>query len=588
MTFEKLALVWQKLEQTSSRLEITRILAGLLKKASKEEVGNICYLSLGNLAPEYQEIDFNLAEKMMMKVIAQASGQPVKTVRSKFKQVGDLGEVAESFARQTNRIDLLKKGSLTVNQVHDRLLAVAAQEGEGSVERKVGKMAALLEDLSSPQAIRYAARIPVGRLRLGFSSLTILDALSWMLGGDKSKRDEIEAAYNVKADVGEIAKLAKRGGLKTIQKARISLGIPIKPALCQRIGTAKEIVEKMGRVAVEPKYDGQRLQIHCLPALPCRQAGGRQGDRKVRIFTRNLEGVTGMFPDLVQALSKELKAKEAILDSEVIGYDRQKSKYLPFQETIKRKRKYGITQAVKDIPLQLVCFDLLYLNGKDLIRTNFKERRKELEKILPKENQTIIVSPQILTDDPKKLISYHHQQIDQGLEGVVAKKWQAPYDPGRRNFTWVKLKQEKGKRGGGLADTLDCLIMGYYQGRGKRAGFGIGGFLAGIKVKDKYVTLSKVGTGLTDKQWRELKKRADREKVAKKPKQYQVNKDLNPDVWCQPAIVAEIEADNITKSPLHSAKLALRFPRLKRFRDDKNPNQTTTIREARKLYRLQK
>ncbi len=578
MTFEKLALVWQQLEQTNSRLEITQILADLLKKASEEDVGNVCYLSLGNLASEYQEIDFNLAEKMMMKVIAQASGQPVEIVRKKFKQVGDLGEVAESFAKQTNRFDLFKKSELTVNQVHDRLLDVATQEGEGSVERKVGKMVALLEDLSSPQAVRYAVRIPIGKLRLGFSSLTILDALSWMLTGDKSKREEIEAAYNVKADVGEIAKLAKRGGLKTIQKARMSLGVPIKPALCQRIDTAKEIVEKMGQVAVEPKYDGQRLQIHW----------GLEGKDKVRIFTRNLEGVTSMFPDLVQALGKELKAKKAILDGEVIGYDRKKGKYLPFQETIKRKRKYGITQAIKDIPLQLVCFDLLYLNGKDLIQTDFDKRRKELEKILPKENKTIVVSPQILTDEPGKLISYHYQQINQGLEGIVVKKWRAPYDPGKRNFTWVKLKQEKGKKGGGLADTLDCLIMGYYRGKGRRAGFGIGGFLAGVRVKDKYLTLSKIGTGLTDKQWRELKKRADQQKTTKKPKQYQVSKDLAPDVWCQPAIMAEIEADNITKSPLHSAKLALRFPRLKSFRDDKNPNQTTTIEEVKKLYELQK
>ena len=295
-----------------------------------------------------------------------------------------------------------------------------------------------------------------------------------------------------------------------------------------------------------------------------------------------------MFPDLVEALGKELKAKKAILDGEVIGYDRKKGKYLPFQETIKRKRKYGITQAVKDIPLQLVCFDLLYLNDKDLIQVNFDQRRKELVKILPKKNKTIIISPQILTDDPKELISYHYQQTNQGLEGVVAKKWQAPYDPGRRNFTWVKLKQEKGKRGGGLADTLDCLIMGYYRGRGRRASFGVGGFLVGIRVKDKYLTLSKIGTGLTDKQWRELKKRADQQKIAKKPKQYQVSKDLHPDVWCQPAIVVEIEADNITNSPLHSAKLALRFPRLKRFRDDKNPNQTTTIEEVKRLYQLQK
>ncbi len=578
MTFKNLAITWQKLEQTSSRLEITEILAGLLKQASRDEVDKICYLSLGQLTPEYQELEFNLAEKMMVKVIARASGQDVETIKNSFKQVGDLGQVAEQFSRQTDRLDFFAKKELTVIEVYNRLKAIAIEEGTGSVERKISQLVALVEDLSLPLSVRYLVRIPVGKLRLGFSSLTILDAVSWMLTGDKSKRNEIEAAYNVRADVGQIARLAKAGGLKEISKATVTLGVPIKPALCQRIGTAGEIIEKMGRVAVEPKYDGQRLQIHF----------GLNGSQKITMFSRNLEPVTDMFPDIASALAKQLKAKTAILDGEIIGYDNKQNKYLSFQETIKRKRKYDVTQAIKNIPLQLVCFDLLYLNGRSLINTNFDQRRRRLAKILPNRKGMIILAPQILTTDPAKLIAYHRQQINSGLEGVVVKKWQAPYDPGKRNFTWVKLKQEQGKKGGGLADTLDCLVLGYYQGKGKRASFGIGGFLVGVQEGGKFFTLSKIGTGLSDDQWRELKKRVDQNKTDKKPSEYQVGRDFYPAVWCLPAIVAEIEADNITNSPAHSAKMALRFPRLKQFRDDKDPAQTTTIKEVKKLYQLQK
>jgi len=304
-----------------------------------------------------------------------------------------------------------------------------------------------------------------------------------------------------------------------------------------------------------------------------------------------LENVTHMFPDIVNSLAKEVKVQEVILDGEAIGFDPKTGRFLPFQETIKRKRKYEITQKAKEIPLKFFCFDILYKDGQDLLKVPFNQRREILGKVISSEGKTIILSPQIVTSDPEELRRYHDEQIKKGLEGVVVKKWEVAYDPGRRGYTWVKFKQEKGKKGGGLADTLDCVVMGYYKGRGKRAGFGIGGFLVGIREKegsDRFLTISKIGTGLTDEQWREMKKRGDEVAVKEPLKEYQVDKNLIPDVWCSPWIVVEIEADNITKSPIHAAKYALRFPRLVRFRDDKSSQEATTLAEAEKLYRLQK
>jgi len=213
-----------------------------------------------------------------------------------------------------------------------------------------------------------------------------------------------------------------------------------------------------------------------------------------------------------------------------------------------------------------------------------------LEKTVISGSKTILISPQIITESAQELRKFHDEQIKKGLEGVVVKKWKAPYDPGRRGYTWVKLKQEKGKKGGGLADTLDCVVMGYYKGKGKRAKFGIGGFLVGVREKegnDQFLTISKVGTGLSDEQWREMRRRINEVKVKEKPKQYIIDKNLFPDVWCTPKIVVEIEADNITKSPIHTAQYALRFPRLVRFRDDKSSEEATTLAEAEKLYKLQ-
>ena len=575
MDFRELSNYFAQLEETASRNQITEILAKLLMVASIDEVDKICYLSLGQLLPAYKGLEFNLAERMMIKVLAKAFKIEPKEILAMFKKGGDLGQIAQDL-KEKQKVGFK---NFSVTDVYQKLYQVAVEEGSGSVERKVDQIAKLLSQVD-PLSAKYLVRIPISKLRLGFSELTILDALSWLLEKDKSQRKVIEAAFNIQADVGLIAQIIKKKGIKGLKTLKIKLGIPIILALCQRLPNTEEMIKKMGQVAIEPKYDGTRLQIHW-------QKG------KTFIFTRNLENVTGMFPDLVKALDKQIKAKSLIFDGEAIGFNPQTGKLLPFQETIKRKRKYEIEAKSKEIPLKYFVFDLLCKDGIDLLGKPLSERRKLLAKLVPMadkdrlKTQTIILSPQIITKDPKELRRYHDQQIKEGLEGIVAKKWQSVYDPGRRGYTWVKLKQEKGKKGGGLADTLDCVVMGYYRGKGRRASFGIGGFLVGLRNNQSVVTVSKVGTGLSDDQWREMRKRADQVATLSIPKVYRINKNLLPDILCLPKIIVEIEADNVTKSSIHTAGLALRFPRLIRFRDDKSFNQATTIEETQKLYDLQ-
>lgn len=584
MKFKHFSRYLSRLDETPSRNRMTEILAELLKKANPKEVDKICYLALGRLAPLYKSIEFNLAEKLMIRVLAQAYCRSEGEIGKKYKEIGDLGDTAAFFDTREAAT------KLSVVQVYDSLLEIAQVGGEGSVERKIKRMAELLDRLDS-ESVKYVVRIPLGRLRLGFSELTILDALSWMISGDKGERSKIEEAYEVQADIGLIARLIKEKGLRSLEKIDVSLGIPIKAALCQRLPTAEEIIKKMGQVAVEPKYDGSRLQIH----FNRKKEFGKNEKMLIELnppgfvafFTRNLENVTPMFPDLTEAVFAEVKAEEAILDGEAVGFDPESGKLLPFQETIKRKRKYEVKKTAKEIPLRYYCFDLLYKDGKSLLFTPLSKRRLVLEKIIKPDSERIKLSPQIVTDDPNELRDYHHCQIEKGLEGAVIKKWEAVYDPGKRGFTWVKLKQEKGKKGGGLADTLDCLVMGYNQGKGKRTNFGIGAFLVGIRKNDKFLTISKIGTGLSDDQWREMHLRCEAVKTAEKPKEYQVPKELVPDVWCSPKIVVEIEADNVTLSPLHTAEYALRFPRLIRFRDFKAPQEVTGLAEVKKLYQMQ-
>ena len=226
-------------------------------------------------------------------------------------------------------------------------------------------------------------------------------------------------------------------------------------------------------------------------------------------------------------------------------------------------------------------FDVLYRDGQSLIDKPLYRRREILRKILHS-GKVFEITEEIVTDDAGVLREYHHQKLQQGLEGAVVKKYDGSYVAGRRGWNWVKFKEEE-TSAGKLSDTLDCVVMGYYRGKGKRVGFGIGAFLVGVRYKDQLLTIAKIGTGLSDEQWKELKVQSEKFKSKSQPKGYMVHKSLIPDVWVEPGIVAEIAADNLTRSPNHSAGLALRFPRLVRFRDDKNFQQATTLREVKQL-----
>lgn len=583
MKFSELAKYLQELEETPSRNRMTEILSEVFKKTKAEEIDKICYLLLGRIVPQYEGIEFNFAEKMMVRAIAQAYGVDVKDVVKEYKKKGDLGDVTQQAASAKRKA---QSTDLTLEEVYKRLYKVATEGGEGSQERKLEAVARLLKE-SDPLSAKYIARIPVGKLRLGFSDMTMLDALSMMEAGDKSKRKEIESFYNVTADIGKIAAKVKKLGTGGLGRVGAEPGTPIRPSLAERLPTAGKIIEKVGpKVAVEPKYDGFRLQIHIF---------SKDGKRQVVLFSRNHENVTVMFPEVAKA-AKKLPFKSAIFDGEAIGYNPKTKKFLPFQETVQRKRKYGITEKAKEMPLKVFIFDVLYLNGKSLMHEPFIKRREILENVLKTRGDTVAITEQKVLSDPESLRLLFNTYSKEGLEGIVAKKLDMAYQAGGRGYHWVKFKKYAGvgKETKGLADTIDCVLMGAYRGRGKRVGFGYGGFLLGVPgPAGKFYSLSNLGTGLTDEQFREMKKMVDKIRVSEMPKEYVVDKTIAPDVWVRPEVVLEILADEITLSPRHTAGrekngrgYSLRFPRLIRVRDDKRPEQATEIKEIKKLYKM--
>ncbi len=595
MQFFKLATYLEKLERTHSRNEMTKLLAEVLKAAGEDEVAPICYLLLGELLPAYHGVEFNIAEKLMVQILAAAYGRSPGEILKLYKAKGDLGDVAGSITG-SRRAAAVER--LSVGKVYHTLLDVAQETGAGSQERKIAKMASLLAELD-PHSAKFITRIPLGKLRLGFSEATLLDALSVMVTGDKTGRPSVEQAYNVTADIGAIAERVKRAGLGGLKRLQPRPGIPLRPSLAERLQSVEEVMVKVGPgVGVEPKLDGFRTQIHVWTEA---------GERQIRLFSRNLENTTAMFPEIVES-ARKLDAKSIILDGEAIGYNPKTGKFAPFQETVKRKRKYEIEVFAKKIPLSTFVFDILYLNGSSLLERPFRERRTILEQTLRGvgDSSAIKLAAHRETAQPTVIQDELDKSIRAGLEGLVVKNPTAPYEAGKRGFHWIKLKAttaaleqlRAGERTakGGMLDTIDCLIMGAYRGRGKRAAFGVGGFLLGVRGRnDRYYTISRLGTGLSDEQFREAWQRIKALSVREPPKEYVVEKGSSPDIWLKPALVVEILADELTLSPRHTAGrkpggrgYSLRFPRLVRFRDDKNPEDATTVDEIKKLFRRQK
>jgi len=946
MKFEEITEYFEKIEKADSRLKMTSLLAELFAKAKGVEAQQIIYLSQGQLGPDYKQVEAGIGEKFVIQAISRFSGYTIKETTEKFKEIGDLGLVVEEFAGKKKQQSLFKE-DLSLEKVFKNLMKIAKAEGRGSQEIKIKLLTELLNSAGAREG-KYIVRIPLGAMRLGIGDPTIMDALALIYLNEFKKsekkllkkikekykkkedidrqmkfklREAIEEKYNIHPDLGKIAFLLKEKGLNGLNEIKIEAGTPIRPTLAERLKSSKEIVEKLGKCAVEAKYDGFRcitghtpifvqkkgftsikdvkkgnfvlthkgrfqkviaknkrkidkkerlfriqtyfgnefkitekhpllvyqnkkiswqnpenlsekeelvfplpkfvvkekapkklvlttednysktikinkdffrfigywigdgftnnyhntkriglvfnarkgkelcklyerivrktfhirkisknthngaiylywrdqqfrkwlsknfrrewkgkmlpdwffniskkqfseflqgwvesdgttdnkgrttittkekdlamfaqllglkfkkiigvkkirvkskkhnltyyklilpksernarilgnnvlvkilkiqeikypdprttlynLQIkkdesYCTTMLSLHNCQIHKKDDFVEIFSRRQEKMTDMFPEIVEAVKKQLKAKEAIIEGEALAFNEETQEYYPFQVTIQRKRKYDVKEKSKEFPLKLFVFDVMMVNGKNLMELPFKERRKKLNGLL-KKGKVIELTESIITDNPKKIDEFFDQAVERGLEGIIAKDLNAKYIAGARKFAWIKLKRSyKGE----LTDSIDAVIIGYFKGKGQRTKFGLGGLLTAVynDEKDLFESVAKIGTGISEEKFVELEKMLSKIKESRKPAR--VVSEIEPDFWVKPKYVVEIVADEITKSPLHEAGkkelkegLALRFPRMIKLRQDKKPEQATTSKEIIKLFKQQK
>ncbi len=578
MNFSVIVESFEKLEATSGRIEMTELLASLVRQTPKDELSMLVYLTQGKLRPDYEGIELGVAEKLALRALATATGLSPQKVRRVYVVEGDMGSTAQKLLEKSRQGSLLSQ-RLTLKLVYETLLKTAKTSGEGSIEIKLRELVKLLNDATALEA-KYILRTAMGILRLGVADYTILDACAVALLGDKSHRKSLERAYNITSDLGYVVELAARQGLRGVEKVQVQLGKPIRPMLAERLESAQAILDKMGPdVAMEYKLDGERLQVH------------KVGDR-VELFSRRLEKITHNYPDAVQYVRKYVKAEDAILEGEVVAVNTDTGEYLPFQELMHRRRKHGVDEAMKQYPVAINFFELLFLKGKDYTNQPYSFRRKELEAVIQVTEVTRPV-PAKRTKSVEEIEGYMEEAISEGCEGLVLKDPNAVYRAGAREFSWIKLKREYGSQ---LTDTIDLVIIGAFHGRGRRAGVYGTYLLAAYDAERRiFASVSKIGTGFTDKDLENFPKLLKQYKSDVKPPNVESN--LVPDVWYRPKVVIEAIASEITLSPIHPAGsgsiregsgLALRFPKFTgKIRDDKSAEDATTVSEIIKMYKMQ-
>lgn len=581
MNYADIADAYEKIEATAKRLEMTDLLVELLKRTPKNLIAKVVYLTQGKLYPDFIGVEIGIAERLAIKAVARACGRKEADIENDLKKTGDIGETAQVCVAKKTQSTLGFQKSLTVQRVYDTFDKMAKTSGSGTVDVKMGLLAGLIVD-ASPKEAKYIIRTLTGKLRLGIADMTVLDALAIAYGGGKETREQIERAYNISSDLGRVSEVLVEEGMDGICNFKVQVFEPIRPMLAERLPSSEEILDKLGgKCVAEYKYDGERIQMH------------KKGE-EVRLFSRRLEKISDQYPDAVDLIRRNVNAKEAILEGECVAMDLETGEMLPFQELMHRRRKYGIEAAITQYPVSLFMFDALYVDGKDLTQESYPDRRKTLEQVISKNNR-VRLATQITAHKVKALDDFFEEAIEDGCEGIVCKSVakESVYQAGARGWLWIKFKRDYKSE---MTDTVDLVVVGAFYGRGRRAGtYGTLLLATYNKDNDTFESVTKLGSGFTDKDLSQLPAMLQQHEVTRKHSRIQTT--LEPDVWFKPAIVLEVLGAEITLSPIHMSALnsirkgsglAIRFPRFTgKYRTDKAPEDATTSDEIVEMYRNQ-
>jgi DNA ligase 1 len=557
MKYSQIAGVYESLSKTTKRLEKVDILAKFLKKLQRDDDEEWIYLLRGKVLPDYDSREFGISRQLIIQIISKASGISKADVLKEFNKIGDLGEVAEKLLKNKKQSTLYPK-ELTISKVYDNLKKLYDIEGKGSVDKKNTIVSELLTSANGTEA-KWITRTVLGDLRIGVADSTLRDSLAEAFFPKEKKEmaEKIQSVYDLSNDFAEIFSAVIKGK-KALDKINLVPGKALNVMLPVKVNDIKEAFRICGvPCAIEHKYDGFRVVIT------------KKGD-EIKLFTRRLENVTKQFPDVVLMIKKHVKAKDFIIDSEVVGYDPKTKKYRPFEAISQRiKRKYDIKDLIKKLPVEVNAFDILYLDGKSLVDLPFSKRRELLEKVISKRKFEIKPAVQLVVKDEKKAMEFYEEALKIGEEGIMIKKLDSKYSPGRRVGHMVKMKP--------VANDLDLVITAAEYGTGKRAGW-LTSFIVSCHYHGRYLDVGKVSSGLKEKESEDGTSYEDMTKLLKPL----VVSEKGNRVKVKPKVIVSVTYQNIQKSPTYSSGYAMRFPRITHYRPDRRTHDIAELKDIKK------
>ncbi len=557
MHYQQLVDLYLSLEKTTKRLEKTKLIADFLKEVPKETIKDVVYLVQGKVFPPWDERKIGFSSRSMLKVISVASGTSVDKVEHLWSKKGDLGIVASDLLGKKSQATLVKQ-ELTVQKVINNIRKLATLEGVGTVDKKIGLVAELLTSASSDEA-RFIARTVLEELRVGIAAGILRDSISQATGHTV---DEIEHAADILADYGEVARLAKEKKLKSVH---LEPGRPLNAMLAILVNNVTQSFEELGKPAqFEYKLDGFRLQIH-------------KHKKNIMLFTRSMEHVTQQFPEVIDYVKNYITGDSFIVDCEAVGFDPKTGKHLPFQNISQRiKRKYDIEQLARKLPVEVNVFDIMYYEGKTLMDAPLSERRALLEKIVKNTPKQLKLTEKLITDSVEEAQKFYDESLAKGNEGLMIKKIDACYRPGRYVGGWCKLKP--------VLEPLDLVIVGASYGEGKRAATLSSYVIACQDEEGNLLEVGRVSTGVKEKE----EEGVTFEALTKLLKPL-IKETKGRDVVVKPKIVVEVAYEEVQRSPTYTSGYALRFPRFKRLRvDEKKVDDVNTIDDIERIFKVQK
>ena len=555
MKFENFVEHLEKMEKSDGKIKLADLAGNLFKQSDADEIGSIIHMMNGELLPNFMGVEIGISAKSLLKVFSN-----IDTANQLYKQYGDLGLAIQQDIPET------EGNHCSVSDVHESLLTLSDISGKGSQDKKTNVIRNLLEDVGGGKNSKWVMRVLAGKMRLGGSVGTIIRGLSnAFLSGSPSDKKIVEGAYYSCSDLGKTGRVACESGKLGLKKMELEPFKPVMPMLAGRARSVQEAAKKTdGTMHVEAKLDGERVQIH-------------SDGTEVKIFSRSGEIITRCYPDVKEHMESKIN-HSFIIEGEAVAMDGDTM--LPFQVLMHRKRETGIEKIVKECPVNVNLFDVLYLDGKSCINQGYLERKEMLQEAFQADEMLKHID-MINVENEDHLKQILDDALADGAEGLMIKSGNGKYIAGARANAWLKLKREYME---GEAETFDLAVVGALNGQGRRAST-YGALVLGIKNGEKFSVIGKVGTGFTDKNLIEFKSLLGDKELAECPNN--VTSNIKADVWFKPETIIEVSAFEITDSPTSEGGYGLRFPVYVRQRPDRDTSNASKVEDVAEAYNAQ-